>query len=279
MRKSLFATLATLAAVVAGVGEVRGAIVSNAALVLDVNPNGSINDVYSPGLQYYNVGWPTVGYGVLLDGTTFARNNANIGLNGISASFAVSGPGSISGTGSIGSLSFSRTYSLSGNKVNISTRFTNTDDVNNLDLLWYDEADPDQGFFTSPNIPDTVNDIYQNDLLVNVAEATSLETGDYVRWYDNSNQGVLSFIAGDLEIANDTQLLALLGLPYDPDLALQDIGMAIMYHLVLAPGESQTVSFSHEYKVNLTSVPEPASLAIFGCGALGLAFIRRRRSA
>jgi len=63
---------------------------------------------------------------------------------------------------------------------------------------------------------------------------------------------------------------------YDSNTFCGGTECAFSYTANLAPG-TYTITFSETTQVILTSIPEPASLAVLGSGLIGLAFLRRRR--
>jgi hypothetical protein len=68
--------------------------------------------------------------------------------------------------------------------------------------------------------------------------------------------------------------------PYDPNLANEDIGIAIIWEKTLAAGDSITLNYIQSYGTpDDILVPEPGTFALLGAGVLGMFEIRRRKQA
>ncbi len=67
--------------------------------------------------------------------------------------------------------------------------------------------------------------------------------------------------------------------PYDPNLANEDIGIAIIWEKTLAAGDSITLNYIQSYGTpDDILVPEPGTFALLGAGVLGMFEIRRRKA-
>lgn len=254
-------------------GTAQAATITNGTLTLDVNATGSIRDVTNGAGGFWNFGTPTIGFGIS-SSAGFGRENANIFVSNFGGA-TVGGPTTIVATGSWGGLNYTRTYSLSGFDVNISTLITNIG-TGSETFKWFDSGDPDQG------IPRSGGFNSFNDVLPGYAIATN-STGvppDLVKWSRTDASAVLTFTPGSLDINNAVQLNSLFTTPYDPNLADEDIGIAIIWEKTLAAGDSITLNYIQSYGTpDDILVPEPGTFALLGAGVLGLFGARRRKAA
>lgn len=254
-------------------GTAEAATISNGTLTLDVNATGSIVDVSNAAGGFWNYGYPTIGFGIS-SSAGFGREAANVGFSDFGGA-TVGGPTTIVATGSWGGLNYTRTYSLSGFDVNISTLITNVG-TGSETFKWFDSGDPDQG------IPRSGGFASFNDVLPGYAIATNSSglPPDLVKWSRTDSSAVLTFTPGSLDIASAGQLDALYGTPYDPNLANEDIGIAIIWEKTLAAGDSITLNYIQSYGTpDDILVPEPGTFALLGAGVLGMFGIRRRKQA
>ncbi len=244
-------------------GTAQAAVITNGILSLDVNATGSIRDVTNAAGGFWDYGYPTIGFGI--DSSAgFGREAANVGFFDFGGSI-VAGT-TIVASGSWGGLSYVRTYSLSGFDVNISTVITNVG-TSAETFKWFDSGDPDQG------IPRSGGHASFNDVTPAYAIATNSSgiPPDLVKWSSTDPTAVLTFTPGSLDISSSAQLASLYATPYDPNLADEDIGIAIIWEKTLSAGESLTLNYVQSYGTKEdVGLPEPGTLALLGSGVMGL---------
>lgn len=275
-QSKLVKALVLAGSVLGALGSAQAAVISNGTLTLDVNATGSIRDVSNAAGGFWNYGYPDIGFGIS-SAAGFAREDANVGYTQLGGSI-VAGPTTIVASGSFGGLSYVRTYSLSGFDVNISTVITNGNTASTT-FKWFDAGDPDQG------VPRGGGNGSFNDITPDYAIATNSSgvPPDLVKWASTDPTAVLTFVTGSLEISSAGQLDTLFTTPYDPNLADEDIGMAIIWQRTLAAGESLTLNYVQSYgtAIDVGIVPEPGTLALVGAAALGIfgSSLRKRAQA
>ncbi|TXI76499.1 MAG: PEP-CTERM sorting domain-containing protein [Dokdonella sp.] len=276
-RNKLVQALALAGGVLGSVGflgTAQAVTLSNGTLTLDVNATGSIKDVTNATAGFWNFGTPTIGFGIS-SSAGFGREDANCCSGPVSNPFSgttVGGPTTIVASGTWGSLSYIRTYSLSGFDVNISTVVTNGG-TSRETFKWFDSGDPDQG------IPRGGGFASFNDVLPAYAIATNSSgtPPDLVKWSRTDPTAVLTFTPGSLGIFDASTLNSVYATPYDPNLANQDIGIAIIWEKTLEAGASVTLNYIQSYGTPEEVLPEPGTIVLFGAGVIGLLGVRRRQ--
>lgn len=246
--------------------------ISNSRISLEVNDGGSIKDVTKNVGGFWDYGYPTIGFGISTS-NGFALSDQNVGRDDFAGITSLAGD-VITTIGAFGNLSFSRTYSLNENNVNISTVITNNG-TDEEAFKFFDSGDPDQG------IPRGGGFNSFNDVNGQYAIATN-STGtppDLVKWSTLDTSAVLTFLAGSLDITSSSYLDSVYGNPYDPNFADEDIGMAIIWSKILRGGESIELSYVQSYGTldeTGLAVPEPGSMSLMCLGLCGMAWRSRR---
>lgn len=264
-------------------GTAHAAVITNGQLMVDIRTdNGAIDTVTFGGYDFYNPGSPVSDYG-FQNGTntsTFSFANTNGGISGHTVSSVVPFAGGVLVTGTYNtsgtSIGFTRFYQLvpGVNALQITSTYTNNGAIGISDLRTYDTADPDQGGSSS-----TFNDV----LTISghqVAQATGRFSPVTTVWGEGLEGFGGSGSNFGLGISDGNELNAFFATPYDPNGALQDIGIGIGFQFSLAQGQTVTTVYTQAYGLDAAqaqsaylaaaSVPEPTSLLSFA--GLGLCF-------
>lgn len=282
--------IACLAMMVATMQQVQAAIITNGTLTIDIRTNnGAIDSAVFNGVDYFGQGTHVSDFGFQnnTNTSTFRLNTTN-GNTGQPVS--VSGT-SVSGdfTGGGASLGFVRSYSLvSGqNVLRVTTDFTNNGGDGTFS--YFDTFDPDQGQSLVGNFA-TFNDVFS--LAGGTVGQARINFGGFEHTVIAGSLDARATVAsGNPFSINDGSLVnSFFSSPFDGNDSLNDTGTHIGIRTFL--GSGQTTSFTYDLAFGLdpasaqsaftqansaAAVPEPASLAIFGIGALGLVASRRRR--
>jgi hypothetical protein len=272
MRKQILITAFGVA--LASVAPASADVITNGTLTLVTNPGGSINDVSNAAGGFWNYGYPTIGFGIKNDTTGgFGGEDENVGRHEFGGSTASTAT-TITATGSFGNLSYTRTYSFSSQfDLLIETVLSNTG-LSPETFKFFDTGDPDQG------VPRGGGNSSFNDITSGYAIATNSSgvPPDLVKFTNVDADSVLTFTPFGLDIFDPGQVDALFAAPYDPNLADQDIGVAIIWERTLGAGESTTLTYIQSYGTAAQVLPEPATMSLFGLGALAVGYARRRRA-
>jgi|GEM_PF-2928157 len=295
MRLLPVAMLCLTALAIAGPQSARAAVMTNGALTVDIRSNGAINAVVFGGTDFFNAGTAVSDYGFQV-GTDTGTFRINTTTGTMSQPVSVSDSNVVTGTFTAGgaNVAFTRSYSLvpGQNVLRISTTFTNNGA--DLDLRYFDAFDPDQGFnLGQGNV--TLNDVFP--LADGLVGQARIDAGGHQH----------TVIVGSLDprvtvgagtwfsIVTGEAVNFFFASPGDADDGISDRGLQIGLETLLASGGSTTFVVDLAFGLTPaeaqaafiaantpaadppTATPEPASLALWGIGAVGLAFGRARR--
>ncbi|MDW8243042.1 MAG: hypothetical protein RMJ88_07500 [Thermogemmata sp.] len=245
--------------------------ITNGNITVNVSgTSGAIQSLTFGGTEYYNRGTVYSHYGFQVVGNSasfamaFASGGIDVGLNITSVTSAGAG-GPVTVTGAYQGISFTRVYSFvpGYDVLRITTTFTNPGN-SPIAIHYFDTYDPDQGV-------DLVQGFSTyNDVLVlsgmNVAQSSANASGSpgyTVIWGGPSH--TVGFLNGILGIFAATDLSNFLTNPLDPNGALADIGMGIVYTLSLSPGQSLTIRYDQAFG----RTPQAAQNAFQGANQQG----------
>jgi hypothetical protein len=265
---------------------VVAAVITNGPLEVAISDsNGAIASVTFGGAEYFRHGTFVSDFGFQngTDTGSFVYNSA--------AGFG-SQPVVVMGTTVTGNytngganVAFQRTYSLVGglNVLRISTQLSNQG-VSATTLSYFDGFDPDQGESLGLGFG-TFNDVFGL-AGASVAEARVSSNDTVVM---GSTDPRVTVSSGNIfAIGSGSELNSFFDAPFDPNGAFDDSGTQLGLRVLLAPGQSTSVTYDLAFGLNSTDarnafaaaqVPEPGSLVIFGLGSAIYGIGRRRRSA
>lgn len=268
-------------------------VLTNGNLTVTINgtPNGAFRTTVFSGTEFYRQGSfvSDFGYQVGSNTGTFSINTTT-GSTGITTTVNpnTGTVSSVSVSGTFNGLNFTRTYTLvpGQNVLQTSTTFTNPTG-SAATIRGFDTFDPDQGIPALSSFS-TFNDRYN---LSGYTVAAASDGNDLTVLYGSADNGnVLGFGSGTspfgLGIASGSDLNTFFGSPFDPNNALQDIGVGVGREFTVAAGGSFSYDFLQAFGNTRAEaeaaflaavVPEPATMAMFGLCAAGAGLYGWRR--
>lgn len=261
------------------------ATITNGSLAVMISDSsGAIDSVTFGGTEYFRAGTFVSDFG-FQNGTdvgTFVFNSPQYGAGQSVVVTGTTVTGNYLGGGA--NIAFERTYSLVDglNVLRISSRLSNQG-VAATTISYFDAFDPDQGEFLGFGY-ETYNDVFGLSGAT-VAEATATSNHTVVMGSKDPRITVSSGFF--FSITYGSTLNDFFDVPFDPNGTLADSGTQLGLRVLLAPGQTTSVTYDLAFGLNsaeartafaAAQVPEPASLAIFGLGSALYGIGRRRRS-
>lgn len=265
---------------------VVAAVITNGPLEVAISDsNGAIDSVTFGGVEYFRLGTFVSDFGFQngTDTGTFVYNSAmGFGFQPVVVT-GTTVTGSYTNGGA--NVAFQRTYSLVGglNVLRISTQLSNQG-VSATTLSYFDCFDPDQGESLGLGFA-TFNDVFG---LAGASVAEAMASSNHTVVMGSTDPRVTVSSGNIFSIDSGYLLNSFFDAPFDPNGTLEDSGAQLGLRVLLAPGQSTSVTYDLAFGLNPTDarnafaaaqVPEPGSLAIFGLGSAIYGIGRRRRSA
>ncbi len=288
--------------------QLHAGVLTNGSLRVEIGMNGAINSVEFGGANFFKPGSGTnvSDFGIQngTDADSFVVNNTYGDMGLVLAENGLTYHGSHSWgsvPGAVTSLDYVRSYVLVDgiNALRVTSTITNSGSAG-FTISQFDTFDPDQAFgFLAPfNVPNSVtpNQFETFNDVFSLAGGRVGQASIYVRDITNVRRE-LTMIVGSLDsravVASGDPLQLGIGddlngffdHPADADNKVADEGTHIGFRQLLNPNQSTTFTYIMTFGENsndaqraftLASVPEPASLAVFGTLGIGGLFLRRR---
>lgn len=266
-----FGSVVLATAIASSITSAAAITLTDGDLSVDIREdNGAIGTLLFGGRDFYNPGTPVSDWILQVDtDTSTFSSNTTTGGNPIGVRSVTADGDSVSVLADYvaggAKVRVERSYSLISGADTLRTTTTLTNFGQDLTLALVDTFDPDQAadpFF------ETLNDIDNGTARSIGPNGFTVEFSGLPSSYRSDDLGIFSGRDLNQFFANE---------PFDPDGAVQDIGVSLGVRELIASGDSLTVSFDQVYSIGEPfEVPEPAtmlgSLTLLAIGA----FLKRK---